>query len=125
MDSLIEQVRETETARRAGLALNTSGIQPLDQRVLVLPDPADKKVGSIIIPDSTREQEKYAQVKGTLIASGANAWAEAKASAHFSAPSAGARIMFAKYGGIVVKGADGTDYRLMNDEDITATLEEG
>ena len=104
--------------------MNTSGIIPLDQRVLVLPDPAEQKIGSIILPEDTQEKAKFAQVKGTLIASGANAWAEAKTTADFVAPNTGTRVLFAKYGGVLVKGADGTEYRLMNDEDVTAVLQE-
>ena len=105
--------------------MNTSGIQPLDQRVLVRPDSTESvTAGGIIIPSSTQEQEKYAQMKGTLVAFGANAWAEAKATNDFTAPATGTRILFAKYGGVLVKGTDGTEYRIMNDVDVTAILEE-
>jgi chaperonin GroES len=104
---------------------NNSGIKPLDMRVLVLPDPAEEvtKGGIIIIPDAV-EKEKYATVKATLVAVGVNAWAEARAHAGFVAPHPGMRVMIAKYGGVMVKGHDGADYRIMNDEDITAILEE-
>lgn len=103
---------------------NTSGINPLDMRVLVRPDPVEEvsKGGIIIIPDAV-EKEKYAQVKATLIAVGVNAWAEAKTHPAFTAPEPGARVMIAKYGGVLVKGSDGEEYRIMNDEDVTAVLE--
>lgn len=104
---------------------NNSGINPLDMRVLVRPDPAEEvtKGGIIIIPDAV-EKEKYATVKATLVAVGVNAWAEAKTHPAFTAPTPGDRVMIAKYGGVMVKGNDGDDYRIMNDEDITALLEE-
>jgi chaperonin GroES len=105
---------------------NTSGVVPLDLRVVVRPDPVEQKTaGGIILVAETTEREKYATVKGTLIAAGENAWEEAAArSAHFARPRPGDRIMIAKYGGILFKGADGDDYRIMNDEDVIARLEE-
>lgn len=102
--------------------MNTSGITPLDVRVLVRPDAVAEKVGGIFLPDSVKEQDRFAQMKATLIAAGANAWCEAKAGARFVAPEPGARVLIAKYGGILVKGDDGADYRIMNDADVTAIL---
>lgn len=102
--------------------MNTSGITPLDVRVLVRPDAVSDKVGGIFLPDSVKEQDRFAQMKATLIAAGANAWCEAKAGAGFVAPEPGARVLIAKYGGILVKGDDGADYRIMNDADVTAIL---
>lgn len=102
--------------------MNTSGITPLDVRVLVRPDAVSDKVGAIFIPDSVKEQDKFAQMKATLIAAGANAWCEAKTGAGFIAPEPGARVLIAKYGGILVRGEDGADYRIMNDADVTAIL---
>lgn len=103
--------------------MNTSGIEPLDVRVLVRPDPIEERTkGGIFLPDQVKEQEKYATVKGTLVAVGVNAFAEARANPAFHAPKPGDRVMIAKYGGVVVKGDDGEDYRVMNDEDIVAVL---
>ena len=104
---------------------NNSGINPLDMRVLVRPDPAEEvtKGGIILVADHV-EKEKYATVKGTLIAAGVNAFAEARSHPDFIAPNPGDRVMIAKYGGVMIKGNDGDDYRIMNDEDIVAQLEE-
>ena len=103
--------------------MNTSGIDPIDVRVLVRPDSAERKTaGGIILPDSNVEQKEHAQVKGTLIAAGANAWAEAKANPEFTPPQPGDRVLIAKYGGIVVEGLDGEKYRIMNDSDVTGRL---
>jgi len=104
---------------------NESGIMPMDLRVLVKPDAVEAKIGSIIIPDSTKETERYAQVKATLVAVGENAWEEAASrSALFFKPQPGDRILIAKYGGVLIKGADGVEYRIMNDEDVVARLED-
>lgn len=105
--------------------MNNSGIKPLDMRVLVRPDPVEKRTaGGIILPESALEQKEHAQVKATLVAVGINAWCEAKVTRGFEAPKPGARVMIAKYGGVLVTGADGQEYRIMNDQDITAVLEE-
>lgn len=105
--------------------MNNSGISPLDLRVLVKPDDVEKKIGSIIIPESTSEQKKFAMQKGTLIAVGENAWEEAAArSRDFIKPKAGDRVLIAKYGGVRVTGLDEAEYILMNDEDVIGRLEE-
>lgn len=100
--------------------VNPSGIQPLDLRVLVLPDPVEERTsGGIILPGQHTEREKYAMQFGTLIAVGENAWEEAAArSDKFERPQPGARIVISKYGGVVLTGKDGKEYRLMNDEDV-------
>lgn len=109
---------ETET--------NPSKIRPLDMRVLVLPDPVEKKTaGGIILIEPEVEKAQFAQCKATLIAVGENAWEEAASrSSAFVKPGPGARVLIAKYGGILIKGADGEEYRMMNDEDVLAWLEE-
>lgn len=104
---------------------NTSGIEPIDQRVVVLPDPVEEKTkGGIILPDQHKDQQRWAQARGTLVAAGACAWSEAKRERGFVAPEPGARVMFAKYGGVTFEGDDGEEYRIMNDEDVTAVLQE-
>lgn len=105
---------------------NTSGVEPLDMRVIVKPDPAEKRTaGGIILPDQDVEKKEWAQTKGTLIAVGVNAWSEAKATRGFVPPEPGARILYAKYGGVALEGEDGEKYRIMNDEDVTGILREG
>jgi chaperonin GroES len=104
--------------------LNSSGFQPIDLRVLVLPDPVEQKTaGGILLPDQHKEREKFATVKGTLIAVGENAWEEAAArSDKFTKPVPGDRVLISKYGGIMLTGDDGKDYRLMNDDDVVGVL---
>lgn len=106
--------------------LNTSGMEPLDLRVLVLPDTAETVTrGGIIIPEAAAEQKRMAMTFGTLVAVGENAWEEAVARGpHFSRPKVGDRIVFAKYGGTVLTGKDGKEYRLMNDEDVIGRVKE-
>lgn len=97
---------------------NPSGVDPLDLRVVVRPDPSEQVTkGGIILPDQERDKQKFAATKGTLIAKGDNAFSEIG-----GRPAPGARVMFGKYAGTTFKGADGADYILMNDEDVLALL---
>jgi chaperonin GroES len=100
--------------------VNHSGIQPIDLRVLVLPDPVEvRTAGGIILPDQTAEREKYAMQFGMLVAVGENAWEEAaNRTADFVKPRPGDHVAISKYGGVVLTGKDGKEYRLMNDEDV-------
>lgn len=102
--------------------MNSSGIEPLDLKVLVLPDKAETKTaGGIYIPDATADRQKFAVVKATLIEVGSNAFKEWGVG---NAPKAGSRILMAQYAGARVKGRDEEDYVLMNDEDVIAILKE-
>lgn len=106
---------------------NPSGITPFDQRVLVRHDTVEGKVGSIIMPPSVADKEKYAQTRATVIAVGDMAWAEAKYDAtrfglDAAFPRAGDRVLVGKYTGDTHKGADGADYVVINDRDVIAFL---
>lgn len=99
---------------------NPSGIQPADVKVLVRPDPVEEKTkGGIILADVTKERDKYATTRGALIAKGPNAFAEWGEAAAFGL---GSRVVFAQYAGLRVKGDDGEDYLVMNDEDLIAEV---
>lgn len=105
--------------------LNPSGILPLDLRVLVLPDSAETVTkGGIILPEPEVDKQKFAQCKATIVAVGVNAFGEARKNPDFVAPAPGDRVLIAKYHGVMIIGNDGADYRLLNDEDVTARLEE-
>lgn len=124
----IEAAKEFLAAQQRP-AINQSGIAPIDKRVLVKPDPADEKVGSIFLPESEKERRKFATMKATMVAVGETAWAEALNEARingvtFTPPKPGDRVLIAKYGGVELDGADGASYRIMNDEDVIGRLEE-
>lgn len=102
--------------------MNPSGIEPLDLKVLVRPDTAEEVTkGGIIIPDQTKDRNKFAVVKATLVESGSNAFKEWGIG---NSPAAGSRILMAQYAGARVKGLDGQDYVIMNDEDVLAIIKE-
>ena len=102
--------------------LNPSKIEPTEFKVLIKPKPVDDKTkGGIIIPDSSKEREEFAQIEGQIVAASPLAftyadWKDAKP------PKVGDRVLFAKYAGALVTGMDGVEYRLANDKDITAVL---
>ncbi len=112
----------------SGEIVNTSGIQPFDHRVLLLHDPVQEKVGSIIMPDQERDKQKFAQTKATVIAMGDMAWGEARYDAQrfgmeTKFPEVGSRVLVGRFAGNTYKGADGKDYVLVNDEDVLAFLQ--
>ena len=111
---------------------NKSGIRPCGDRVLILPDRVDTKVGMIEIPDTIQERHGLAQIIGTVVAIGPDAWT------HFTEKNSngtvvrgfsgafakvGDKVMFAKYGGLQVRGKDEQEYRLINDIDVTALVD--
>lgn len=95
---------------------NSSGIFPVGYRVLVKPDPIkETTAGGIIIAETIRDSRHQAQTTGTLVAVGDFAWKEYPW--HWAKP--GDRVIFARYGGLDLEGADGEHYRMLNDEQIT------
>lgn len=95
---------------------NASGIAPVDVKVIVKPDPVEEKTaGGIILADTTKDREKYAATRGTLVAKGPNAFADWGGD---NAPEQGARVLYAQYAGSRFKGLDGDDFIVMNDEDV-------
>lgn len=126
-----ETVAFAEAARRRldGAPLNTSGIVPLDHRLLVLHDAIEEKTkGGIFLPDVDRDKQKYAQTKATVIACGDMCWAEAKHDArqfgiNAAFPEPGDRVLVGRYTGDQHKGTDGKEYTVLNDSDVIAFLD--
>jgi co-chaperonin GroES (HSP10) len=101
---------------------NESGIHPSLDRVLIRPDEIERRTeGGIIIPETVGELHAMAQSIGTFVDAGPDAYSDY----HGPAAKPGDRVAFAKYGGLQVEGKDGKVYRLMNDIDVTAVVEEG
>ena len=96
---------------------NKSGIIPSDMRVLIKPHPVEAVTkGGIILADSTKERDKYAQTRATFIAGGDNAFKDWGDECRI--PQPGNEVIMAQYSGKMHKGADGEDYRICNDEDV-------
>lgn len=97
---------------------NNSGIQPLDVKCLVLPDPVEEKIGSIILSDETKEKEEWKRQRCTLVAMGASAFAEWRE----DKPKPGDRVFLAQYAGSKIPGPNGEVYWIINDEDIIGAI---
>ena len=85
-------------------------IQPLADRVLVKPAPAEEKtIGGIIIPDTAKEKP----LQGEVIAVGNGTKDEAMV--------LGDTVLYGKYSGTEVE-LDGTKYLIMRQSDVLAIL---
>lgn len=102
--------------------MNESGISPKGHRVLVLPDEIEVKTASGIITTVGAQQlrEELAQVDGVVVAMGNTCYSDQPE------PwcKTGDRVVFGKYSGIIREGKDGKKYRVINDLDVVATVEE-
>lgn len=107
---------------------NPSGIKPTEYKVLIDPTPVETKVGSIILPETTVDSEKFAQIKGRVVAASPLAFTYASREEWEAAgavpPKPGDIVLHAKYAGVRTKGKDGREYLIVNDKDITAIIEE-
>ena len=102
---------------------NSSGITPVGHRVLVLPEQVDEvtESGIVLMTASQKEREALAQMYGLVVAMGNTCYNDQPA------PwcKVGDRVSFAKYSGLLYTGLDEKEYRVINDLDIVATVEEG
>lgn len=122
--------------------MNESGISPRGDRVLVKPDKLEEVTkGGIIIPESDRDKHQMAALTGIVVEVGPDVWRHSietverlidgawkeveRRSVGYSEPfaSVGDRISFARYAGHIQFGKDGEEYRMMNDEDVTAIID--
>lgn len=91
-------------------------LQPLGDRVLVKPLPAEEKTaGGIIIPDTAKEKPQ----RGKVIAVGSGKYVEGK-KINLEV-CVGDEILFSKYGGDEIK-IDGAELKILREEDILAII---
>lgn len=100
---------------------NQSGMNPCGWRVLIKPQEVKKvsKGGIILSTESTQDREQMANTTGIVISMGDQCYSDE--------PSpwckVGDKVIFAKYAGLLYRGKDGCQYRMINDKDITGTLD--
>jgi co-chaperonin GroES (HSP10) len=100
---------------------NVSGINPVGNRILLLPIEVQKtsESGIIIATEETSAREQMANTTGTVIAMGDECYDdEVKPWC-----KVGDKIIFAKYAGLLYLGRDGKEYRMINDKDVTGYLD--
>ena len=87
-------------------------VKPLTDRVHILPHPAEEKTaGGLIIPDTAKEKP----LAGKVVAVGPGT-SEVKMEV-----KVGDEVLYGKYAGTEIN-VDGTDYLIMKQSDILATL---
>ena len=87
-------------------------IQPLADRVLILPAAAEEKIGGIIIPDTAKEKP----LRGKVVATGKGT----KDEEMFL--KAGDEVLYGKYAGTELE-FDGEKFLMMRQSDVLAVLE--
>jgi co-chaperonin GroES (HSP10) len=97
------------------------GIRLLDYKVLIELDDPIARIGSILIPDSAREDV----TTGTYIAGSPFSFDYLSDFDGYEKylPEPGERIFCTKYAGRDVTAKNGKKYRLMNDKDVFAILD--
>ena len=100
---------------------NESGMNPVGWRVLIKPQEVKmvSKGGSILTTETTEAREQMGNTTGVVIAMGDQCYLDEPA------PwcEVGDKVIFAKYAGLLYLGKDGNQYRMVNDKDITGTLD--
>jgi co-chaperonin GroES (HSP10) len=99
---------------------NLSGITPVGVSLLILPDAVEQTTESGIVISSNTEhaREELRQTDGVVIALGSKAYFDEDARC-----KVGDRVIMAAYSGMIRKGKDGRNYRLILDDDVKAILE--
>jgi len=105
--------------------MNPTGIKPIEYKVLIKVDEvANQSAGGIYIPEHALEREQMAHDRGTLADASEMAFSDWKG----RRPNIGDKVIFNKYAGSVIQyreeGKQMARYRLCNDKDICAILEE-
>ncbi len=86
-------------------------IQPLGDRVLVMPAPAEEKIGGIIIPDTAKEKP----LRGKIVAAGNGTKDEEMIL------KTGDEVLYGKYAGTELE-FDGEKYLMMRQSDVLAII---
>ena len=87
-------------------------IKPWADRVLILPAPAEEKVGGIIIPDTAKEKP----LRGKVVAAGNGTKDEEMILKE------GDTVLYGKYAGTELE-YEGTKYLMMRQSDVLAVIE--
>lgn len=86
-------------------------IKPLADRVLVLPAPAEEKVGGIIIPDTAKEKPQ----RGKIVAAGDGTKDDPMVLKD------GDTVLYGKYAGTELE-VEGEKYLIMRQSDVLAVI---
>ena len=100
---------------------NESGIHPQGPRVLIWPLEVEQKTQSGIILSTVteNEREQMGNTTGMVVEIGPEAFADKDT----VWCKVGDKVVFAKYSGLLYLGKDNKKYRVINDDNIVATLD--
>jgi co-chaperonin GroES (HSP10) len=97
---------------------NESGIYPVDFKVLVAQEKAEKvSAGGIVLVDETVEKEQWKVWQCTVVDIGPRAFSDHPSE---RIPKPGDSVIIREYAGYRIKGKDGEEYHIINDKDIMA-----
>ena len=108
--------------------VNTSGIHPIGQTVLIKPKQVEVKTKSGIIISTATEEERLemAQMYAVVIEVSPLAWSDVTDKNGLPVEplvKEGDDIIFSKYAGQLFEGQDGIQYRLISDLDVKAKVD--
>ena len=100
-------------------------IQPVEYKALIKPDKVEGQTyGGLFLPDSARDKQQFAVDRGEVINVGEGFFTNLPG----PKPKVGDKVIFNRYAGslITIEGDDRqkNEYRLINDKDICAVVEE-
>lgn len=99
---------------------SSHGLNMYEFKVLVMPNPVSDKVGSIIIPDEHKDRLQYSITEGTIVAMSPLAFTYEVWPEDVLLPKVGDSVVYPKYAGSDVEGADGKTYRVIADKEVLA-----
>jgi chaperonin GroES len=108
---LIGEVKKQNTYILINKKTNIMTIKPLADRVLVVPAPAEEKIGGIIIPDTAKEKP----LRGIIKAVGKGTKDEEMIL------KAGDEVLYGKYSGTEIE-LDGEKFLMMRQSDVLAVI---
>jgi len=124
---MISKTRIGQFTENAYSGKNESGIEPIGDQILVLPDKSvEKTKGGVYLSDSMVETHSLAAESGIVVAIGEGAWEwNMDRTRRFVGrkPSVGQRVCFVRYAGTEVYGNDDEMYRVMSDSSICGVRE--
>ena len=96
--------------------------QPTGYRILIIPYyPSEKTKGGIIVPDSVRERESFATVSAYVVKLGPDAYKDSQKFPSGDWCSEKSWVLIGRYSGNRFK-VDGLEVRIINDDNIIATI---
>lgn len=101
------------------------GLRAAGFNVIVAMQPImTRTVGGVELADSYVEKQRLTQVRGRIVDVSPVAFDNAVYPAGSKPPQLGDAVLIAKLAGVLTEGADGKEYRVVDDKSIVAVIEE-